>query len=174
MTANVSAISAANKVLSEAELPTYSELLSLVRAVVRVDEEYFAFSGPTALARYEKKRKAALEKCKAAVAKDAIRSGNVLPGADVEPTKRARIVRKPDGGVFTGADSPPEGYRLAHNSRTITERDMVYWPATSQMDAMWKHPRSGENVLGASVNDCWPRIMGVATPIAKGNMHDKA
>jgi hypothetical protein len=62
------------------------------------------------------------------------------------------------------ADVPPTGYRIADNRQTIRECDMAYWPSSDKMDAVWRLPRQGENIIGATVHEHWPVIMGVATP----------
>jgi hypothetical protein len=63
------------------------------------------------------------------------------------------------------ADRPPAGYRLADKRQAIQEGDLVYWPGTSTRNAQWAHPVPGQNILGATVSDCWSQIQALAVPV---------
>lgn len=60
------------------------------------------------------------------------------------------------------ADAPPAGYTLASNRQTIDANDMVFFQGTASQDAKWARPSLGANIIGGSVHDLWPTVMGLA------------
>lgn len=60
------------------------------------------------------------------------------------------------------ADRPPKGYRLATNQQTIAPGDLVFYASSHTRDAGWVSPKIGQGVIGSSVHDHWPTIMGLA------------
>lgn len=61
------------------------------------------------------------------------------------------------------ADVPPAGFRMASHDHVIASGDKV---CVNLMDLNggWERPRTGQNIIGASVRDLWPRVMAVAVP----------
>lgn len=80
--------------------------------------------------------------------------------ARIEASQAARQILVVDQLQY--ADVPPKGYRLVSHDHVITQGDMVCRNLMDKDGGGWESPRTGQNIIGATVRELWPSIMSAA------------